>query len=92
MSSLDYSINTNVRDFFNYVFQNDVFPLLNRPTGITRSSATIIDHVLTNTIIDSEVQNGIIKTNISDHFTLFALMKTSLVQSSIKKNLHKTRY
>ena len=42
--------------------------------------------MLTNTIIDSEVQNGIIKTNISDHFTLFALMKTSLVQSSINED------
>ena len=78
MNSLDYSINTNIRDFFNLIFQNGVFPLLNRPTRVTKSSAAIIDHVLTNTIIDSKVQSGITKTDISDHFAVFALMKTSL--------------
>ena len=77
INSLDCSINTNIRDFFNLVFQDGVFPLLNKPTRVTKSSTTIIDHVLTNTIIDSEVRSGIIKTNISDHFAVFALMKTS---------------
>ena len=85
MNSLDYSINTIVRDFFNLIFQNGIFPLINRPTRVTKSSATIIDHVLTNTIIDSEVQSGIIKTDISDHFAVFALMRTSLVQPYLKK-------
>ena len=41
--------------------------------------------MLTNTIIDSEVQSGIIKTDISDHFAVFALMTTNLVQWNIKK-------
>ena len=89
MNSLDYSINTNVRDFFNLIFQNGIFPLINRPTRVTKSSATIIDHVLTNTIIDSEVQSGIIKTDISDHFAVFALMRTSLVQPNLKKTFIK---
>ena len=85
INSLDHSINTNVRDFFNLIFQNGIFPLINRPTRVTKSSATIIDHVLTNTIIDSKVQSGIkkikpiIKTDISDHFAVFVLMRTSLV-------------
>ena len=62
-----------------------VSSLINRPARVTKSSSTIIDHVLTNTIIDSEVQSGIIKTDISDQFAGFALMKTSLVQPNIKK-------
>ena len=45
--------------------------------------------MLTNTIIDSEVQSGIIKTDISDHFAVFALMKTSLIQPNIKKTFRK---
>ena len=45
--------------------------------------------MLANTIIDSEVQRGIIKTDKSDNFAVFALMKTSLVQSNIKKNFTK---
>ena len=49
----------------------------------------MIDHVLTNTIIDSEVQSGIIKTNLSDHVAVFALMKTSLVNQILKKTFIK---
>ena len=54
INSLDYSINTDVRYFFNLVFQNGVLPLINRSTRVTKSSATITDHVLTNTTIDLE--------------------------------------
>ena len=67
INSLDYSINTNVHDFFNLIFQTGIFPLINRPTRVTTSSAAIIDDVLTNTTIDSEVQSCIMKTDISDH-------------------------
>ena len=43
--------------------------------------------MLTNTIRDSEVQGGIIiKIDISDHFAVFALIKTSLIQSNIRKS------
>ena len=84
INSLDYWINPNVRDFFNLIFQNDVSPLVNRPTRVTKISVTIIDHVLHHTIIDSKVQSGII-TDISNHLVVFALIKTSLVQSNIKK-------
>ena len=84
INSLDYWKNPNVRDFINLISQNDVFPLVNRPTRVTKISVTIIDHVLPHTIIDSKVQSGII-TDISNHLVVFAMIKTSLVQSNIKK-------
>ena len=71
INSLDYSRNTYVCNFFNFVFQNGIFPVINRPTRVTKSSATIIDHILTNTITDSHNQSRIIKTDISDHFAFF---------------------
>ena len=43
-----------------------------RPIRVKKSSARKIDHALTNTIIDSEVQNGIIKIRINSHFAVFA--------------------
>ena len=84
INSLDYWKNPNVRDFINLISQNDVFPLVNRPTRVTKISVTINDHVLPHTIIDSKVQSGII-TDISNHLVVFAMIKTSLVQSNIKK-------
>ena len=63
----------------NLVLQNRVFLLINRSARETESSGTIIDHVLTKTIIDSEAQSGIKKIKISNHFVVLALMEKSLV-------------
>ena len=71
INSLDYSKNTYVCNFFNFAFQNGIFPVINRPTRVTKSRATIIDHILTNTITDSHIQSRMIKTDISDHFAFF---------------------
>ena len=88
-NSLDYSRNTHVCDFFNFIFRNGIFPKINRPTRVTKSSATIIDHILKITLIDSHIQNGIIKTDINDHFVAFSLLKTNLEQTNIKKTIIK---
>ena len=84
INSLDYSRNTHVCDFFNFVFQNGIFPVINKPTRVTKLSATIIDHIPTNALIDSHIQSGIIKTDISDHFSL---IKTNLEQIIINKTI-----
>ena len=90
INTLDYFKNSPiVRDFFNFVFQNGIFPVNKRPTRVTKSSATVIDHILTNTIIDSHIQSGIIKTDINDHFAIFSLIKTNLEQTNIKKTIIK---
>ena len=72
--------------FFNFVFQNGIFPVINRPTRMTKSSVTVIDNILTNTLIDSHIQSGIIKT---DHFGVFSLIKTNFEQIYIKKTIIK---
>ena len=56
---------------------------------MTKSKATIIDHALRNTLIDSRIQISIIKTDISDHFAVFSLLKTNLEQTNIKKTIIK---
>ena len=83
ISSLDYSWNTIVRDFFNLDFRNSTFPFINRPTTVTKTSATIIDHILTNSIIDSPLHSGIVKTDIINHFDVFCLPKTNFEQWNI---------
>ena len=80
INSLDYSWTTIVRDFFNLAFQNSIFPVINRPTRVTKTSATIIDHILTNSIIDSPLHSGIVKTDIINHFDVFCLPKTNFEQ------------
>ena len=60
----------HVKDFFDASFQNYFVPLVNRPTSVTRKSATCIDHILTNPFIDSEIEAGIFKNDMRDHFRL----------------------
>ena len=57
INSLDYSRNMHICDFFNFVFQNGIFPVIKRPTRVSKSSATVTGHILTNAIIDSHIIN-----------------------------------
>ena len=71
--------------FFNFAFQNSISPVINRPTRVTKTIVIIIDHILRNSITDSPLHSGIVKTDISDHFAVFCLLKTNFEQLNIKK-------
>ena len=64
INSLDYSSNEHVKDFLNASFQNYFVPVINRLTRVTRKSATCIDHILTNSVIDCEIETGIFKNDM----------------------------
>ena len=63
------------------------FPVINPLTRIKKTSVTAIDHRLTNTILDFEVQNGIIKNDISDHFGIFCVLRTTLKRKNINEGI-----
>ena len=63
--------------------------MINRPIRVTKSSATVIGHILANTIMNSHSQGRIIKADISDHFDVFSLIKTNLEQTNIRKTIIK---
>ena len=52
-----------------------LIPTINKPTRVTRNTATAIDHIITNSVINAEFKTGIIKTDISDHFPIFFIFK-----------------
>ena len=45
-----------------------MIPTINKPTRVTRKTATAIDHILTNSFIDTTIKTGIIKSDVLDHF------------------------
>ena len=47
------------------------FPLINKPTRISKHSATIIDNIFYNNIEKNTTFNGILITDLSDHFPIF---------------------
>ena len=80
-------------------------PVINKPTRVTRYIATAIDHMFTNSIINTEIKSAIIKTDISDHFSILFvakvvdfnikteqyILKRNICDQSIKKLKQKLR-
>ena len=51
---------------------NSFFHIINVPTRVTKSSATLVDHTLTNSL-NSNITPGVIRYDISDHFPIYAI-------------------
>ena len=88
---LKYANHMNTQNFINNMFAQNFIPLITKPTRITPHSATLLDHIYTNTY-DCRFKSGIIVTDISDHFGTF-YVKTSKKQTKnsqyvIKRQLH----
>jgi len=57
-------------DYYNYMHANSYFPLISKPTRVTDTSATLIDHIWTNDITSTDtclLKSGIIVNDITDH-------------------------
>ena len=48
-----------------------MIPIINKPTGITKNTATVTDHLFINFVTLTKFKTGIIKSNISNHFQAF---------------------
>ena len=63
-----------------------VLPLTTKPTQVTESTATIIDHVLANDSKGNLVP-GIFRTNeVSDYFIIFCQINKALQAKTRRKN------
>ena len=75
----DYNINilnidkhSDSNDFIDLMFSHSLVPNISKPTRVTRSSASLIDNIFTNDLFDTDkILNGILYTDISDHFPVF---------------------
>ena len=56
-----------------------MFPVITRPTRVTRHSSTVIDHILTNAILTKNISSGIVKMDISDHFPIFSYLDEEII-------------
>ena len=63
---------------------HDIRSLINKPTRITNTSCTIIDHVWTN--IEIEPRSGVIICDVSDHFIVFTSFLSPYKRNKIKKS------
>ena len=61
-----------------------MIPSVLKPTKVTKTSATIIDNILTN--CDNEITTAIFDTNITDHFPTSLIYTTKNVNAKRKSD------
>ena len=60
-----------MKNYLNLIYQNSFIPTVNKPTRVTRKTSTIIDHILTNSFVNTNFKTFIFKVDISDQFPPF---------------------
>ena len=56
LNCLNYNEDSNLRHFYQKVFKLGFFPLIDKPTKVCKSSATIIENILTNCVFDNTLK------------------------------------
>lgn len=78
----DYNVNIfnysgqHAKNLVNLFHTYSFFCTINKPTRVTNTSATIIDHIWTNNI-ENHIKSGIIFDSTSDHFPVFSQFSLS---------------
>ena len=73
---LKYNFCNSTNEYVNLLFANGFIQTINKPTRCTSSSATLIDHCLTN-VLSNTYSSTILTTTISDHFPIIIKIKAS---------------
>ena len=76
----DFNINllssdSSVSAYNNTLTSNSFFHIISQPTRVIKSSATLIDHILTNSL-NSNSTPGVVRYDICDHFLYIQFFPT----------------
>ena len=74
---MDFENNKKVENFLNQMFVHNMIPAINKPTRVTRTTATAIDHFISNTVVYTQLKGGIMQTDLSDHFPIILVLQTN---------------
>ena len=65
--------------------------VINKPTRVTKKSASCIDHIYVNFFFNQNILSGIIKHDVSDHFPIFILDNDTNLSTFPEKTTKKIR-
>ena len=63
INALDYEQNKKLQSFFNLMYRYNTIPTINKPTSVGKNSATAIDHIIANCIVDCQFRTAILKVH-----------------------------
>ena len=80
---LNYETHAQIGSFFDMLSSNGFLPLITRPTRVTATSATLIDNIFTNNLIDiSSSFQGLLVTDITDHYPVFHIDRQTCMKEA----------
>ena len=85
---LKYSMINQVTEYVDLLFSYGFLQLVMKPTRCTPNSATLIDHVISNSKSDA-FETVILLSKISDHFPIIHLSKNLKIQTSQKPLIYR---
>ena len=96
MNCLKCHENDKTKYFYPNIIEKGAIPIINRPTRISEHLSSLIDNILTTGVLNNPLKKGIIKLDLSDHFSIFfsiRLTKEKLQEGviKIKKNVFSKR-
>lgn len=81
--------NSCIDDFLNLLVSFSLMPLITKPTRVSENSSTLIDNIFTN--LQPFPDAGIIISDLSDHFPIYAKMPLSKPSFITRQNKHARR-
>ena len=97
MGDFNINVSKQVRDskdmqeFTNLFSSNSCMPLIDKPTGITGQSASLINNIYTNCSL-ADCDSGILCTDFSDHFPIFCFINNVALNKSKYTLIKKRTY
>ena len=81
------SISFIVTEYLDFAFSFSLKQLISTTTRTTENTATLIDHVLTNSP-HKTIKSGVVKVNLSDHELIYCTRKTTKLKSNKHNELN----
>ena len=90
---LKFESHNKTNDYLDNIFTRGCVPMITKPTRVTMSSASLIDHIYTNNV-EYSCTSGIVITDLADHFGIFHCIDffTDANISKFKSYLDQTDY
>ena len=80
-------LHENTQNFINYNLDNDLFPVITRPTRIAHSTATLIDNIFLESRLTGQMTSKILIDNISDHLPCVTIIGNLLPSKAFKRTI-----
>ena len=80
-------LHENTQNFINHNLDNDLFPVITRPTHITHSTATLIDNIFLESKLTGQMTSRILIDDISDHLPCVTIIGNLLPSKAFKQTI-----